>query len=114
MPEPIERPAELGPSFPPLEDARDTIVDVIEKLTAVLSKPDGLQVGKFVKVKGSHGLVLRIEPHNGGLVIGVEEPRPRIDVAGWLKGYLSQVKLTSTEIIVVLDGLPDLKIEVIS
>ena len=114
MPEPIEQPAELGPSFPPLEDARETIVDIIEKLTAVLIEPDGLKVGKFVKVKGSYGLVLRIEPHGDGLVIGVEEPRPRINVAGWLKGHLSQVKLTPIEIIVVLDGLPDLKIEVIS
>jgi hypothetical protein len=114
MPEPIEQPAELGPSFPPLEGARETIVDIIEKLTAILIEPDGLQVGRFVKVQGSHGLVLRIEPYGDGLVIGIEEPRPRVNVAGWLKGHLSQVKLTPLEIIVVLDGLPDLKIEVIS
>lgn len=112
MPDPVEQPAEFGPKIPPLEGVRDTISELILKLTSALGP--GLELNDYVRIKGNHGLVLRVEPHGDGLVIGIDDPRPRLNVIGWLKGYLTQIKVTPYEITVVIDGLPDLKIEILS
>ncbi len=112
--------AGLGPKLPDIEDARETINTVARTLNDVLNSDKGLQVGKRVRISGESKILATITvPAVSGAVppeihIELDKPLPRVNLAGWLKGDITGVKITETAVHVLIDGLPDVEIKVIS
>jgi len=109
----------FGPKRPPIENAKDTILEVLGKLNGVLGT-EGLKINKFVSITGSDHLNLKITQTAGdgtspsGVRIDLLEPQPRLNILGWLKSRLTGVTVSSVEIVVHIDKFPDLHIEVAS
>ena len=109
----------LGPKIPPIENAKDTITEVLGKLTDVLGE-EGLKINKFVRITGGDQLNLKITQISdggtspSGVRIDLMEPQPRLNILGWLKSRLTGVTVSSAEIVVHIDKFPDLRIEVAS
>jgi hypothetical protein len=108
----------LGPKIPPIENAKDTITEVLGKINAVLGD-EGLKLNKFVRITGGDQLNLKITQAVGdtspsGVRIDLLEPQPRLNILGWLKSRLTGVTVSSAEVVVHIDKFPDLHIEVAS
>lgn len=103
----------LGPKLPAIENGQEVIVEIVEKITALLSA-EGMELGKFAKLKGDEAINLKIsaKPSGGGLTIELLSPQPRLNLMGWLKSNITGVNVSPQEIKIEISGFPDLTIEV--
>ena len=103
----------LGPKLPAIEGGQKIIEEIVRKVTGLLST-QGLEVGKFAKIKGEDSINLKITAHpsGGGLRVELLSPQPRLNFMGWLKSNIVGVTVTSKLLKIEMSGFPDLEVEV--
>lgn len=103
----------LGPKLPAIEGGQKIIEEVVEKVTALLSA-QGLELGKFAKIKGDDAINLKITAHpaDGSLRVELLNPQPRLNLMGWLKSNIKGITVTPKVLKIEMNGFPDLEVEV--
>ena len=103
----------LGPKLPAIEGGQKIIEEVVEKVTALLSA-QGLELGKFAKIKGDDAINLKITAHpsDGSLRVELINPQPRLNLMGWLKSNIKGITVTPKVLKIEMNGFPDLEVEV--
>lgn len=103
----------LGPKLPAIEGAEKIVEEVVQNITALLSA-EGLELGKFAKLKGDEAINLKITAHpsGGGLRVELLNPQPRLNLMGWLKSNIKSIMITSKLLKIEMNGFPDLEVEI--
>ena len=103
----------LGPKLPAIEGGQKIIEEVVQKITALLSA-EGLEIGKYAKIKGNDSINLKITAHpsGGGLRVELLSPQPRLNLMGWLKSNIIGITVSPKLLKIEMNGFPDLEVEV--
>lgn len=101
----------LGPKFPAIEGAQETIEEIVQKLYSLLSE-EGLALNKFAKLQGVGELNLKITAAPSEVKIEVLSPQPRLNLMGWLKSNITGALVSSKQIVIQINRFPDLTVEV--
>ena len=103
----------LGPKLPAIEGGEKIVAEIVQKVTALLSS-QGLELGKFAKIKGDDAINLKITAHpsDGSLRVEILSPQPRLNLMGWLKSNIKGIIVTPKLLKVEMNGFPDLEVEI--
>lgn len=101
----------LGPKFPAIEGAKETIEEIVQKLSSLLSE-EGLELNKFAKLQGVGELNLKVTAIPSEIKIEVLNPQPRLNLMGWLKSSITGVLVSPKQIVIQINRFPDLTVEV--
>ena len=101
----------LGPKFPAIEGAKETIEEIVQKLYSLLSE-EGLELNKFAKLQGVGELNLKVTAIPSEIKIEVLNPQPRLNLMGWLKSSITGISVSPKQIVIQINRFPDLTVEV--
>jgi len=109
----VESSYGLGPKLPAIEGGEKIVAEIVQKVTAILSA-QGLELGKFAKLKGDEAINLKITayPSDGSLRVELLNPQPRLNFMGWLKSNIKGIMVTPKLLKVEMNGFPDLEVEI--